>query len=89
VLAVALGAGACLGPLPVDEYTYTCRVDGDCVRGNLCIGGECKPAGGACETSGDCGTAHCCDTFAFTYTCVPQGQACSFGTCNGQSRTCE
>lgn len=86
-LFAALGL-SCLGPLPVEEYTYACASDGDCTGNHLCIRGVCKVPSD-CSTADDCGTGHCCDTFAFTYTCVRAGQACSFGACNAATRTCE
>lgn len=91
--ALALGFVAalglsCLGPLPVDEYTYSCTGDGDCSGPHLCVRGVCRVPGD-CTVADDCGAGNCCDTFAGANSCVRAGQDCSFGSCNAQARACQ
>lgn len=83
---LALG-GACLGPLPLDDYTYACSSDLDCVSPNVCIRGTCGRVG-ECAAADDCGSEACCDTASSPGRCVREDQACGTGVCSRSTRTC-
>jgi hypothetical protein len=84
------GAGNCLAATtaPCGEYVCgatacltTCTSNSDCVTGDFCSGGTCKPpevTGTACSAGTDCQTGYCVDGVCCENACAG---ACM--TCNG------
>ncbi|HEX9485947.1 MAG TPA: OmpA family protein [Gemmatimonadales bacterium] len=73
------GPQACLG---------NCGSDADCVSGNFCAAGICKPLlanGGACAGANQCASGQCVDGVCCNAACGGQCQACD---APGQVGTC-
>lgn len=83
-------------PGPIGTACAACRNDLDCLEGEYCLSGECKPCitdrrcGPRCDSCGG-DTPYCLGKYAETATCVrcTSDEQCAGTTCNLETHECE